>query len=50
MESSTCSITNYNQTCVCTNTKLLAQVTVCVTQNCTILEQLSKYIHGPCLS
>ncbi|KAF3764025.1 hypothetical protein M406DRAFT_51480, partial [Cryphonectria parasitica EP155] len=38
IEQSPCSITN--QTCVCTNAPLQADVTVCVTQNCTVKESL----------
>jgi hypothetical protein len=40
IEKSTCFATN--ETCVCTNIPLQTQVTLCVTESCTIIEGLSK--------
>ncbi|KAH9224651.1 hypothetical protein DL95DRAFT_452399 [Leptodontidium sp. 2 PMI_412] len=39
IEKSTCSATN--ETCVCTNKPLQTQVTLCVTESCTIIEGLT---------
>ncbi|KAL3420536.1 hypothetical protein PVAG01_06981 [Phlyctema vagabunda] len=45
---STCSPTN--ATCICLNTELEESITLCVTQNCTIREQLTtkKYSYDSC--
>jgi hypothetical protein len=42
---SACSATN--TTCTCTNESLQNQVTLCVTKDCTIIEELGKLIYSP---